>query len=37
MKYGLRIPSFALGPKTAGLQEMGSTCAGPRTLASTAR
>jgi alkanesulfonate monooxygenase len=23
MKYGLRIPSFALGPKTAGLQEMG--------------
>ena len=24
MKYGLRIPSFALGPKTAGLQEMGS-------------
>ena len=25
MKYGLRIPSFALGPKTAGLQEMGSS------------
>ena len=23
MKYGLRIPSFALGPKTAKLQEMG--------------
>jgi len=23
MKYGLRIPSFALGAKTAGLQEMG--------------
>jgi alkanesulfonate monooxygenase len=23
MRYGLRIPSFALGPRTAGLQEMG--------------
>ena len=23
MKYGLRIPSFALGPKTASLEEMG--------------
>src|SRR5262245_62413501 len=23
MKYGLRIPSFALGPRTAGLEEMG--------------
>jgi probable F420-dependent oxidoreductase len=23
MRYGLRLPSFALGPRTAGLQEMG--------------
>ena len=23
MKFGLRIPSFALGPRTASLQEMG--------------
>ena len=37
MRAGLRLPSFALGPRTASLQRWAPISAAPRTWASTAR
>ena len=37
MKFGLRLPSFALGPRTASLETMGVYLGGRRTWGSSAR